>query len=134
MADFDGDISLQDPNAYTMVHVGGYFWRARVPGPAALKDVATVADSRSGDQLHAINSFLHAHLHPDDFAIAARRLLTPDDAFSTEDYIDLYRAAVTVGTARPFPQSSASRARRRSRGGSSARGSRSEGSVRRSKR
>lgn len=106
--DFDGDLAMLDPNAYTMVHVGEYFWRVKVPTPEALKALAEVPDLKGGEQIHAMNAFLQHHMHPDDFRLAVRRLLDPDDSFTAERYTDLYRQAVTVGTARPFRPSSGS--------------------------
>ena len=102
--DFLGDLMMLDPTAYHPVHVADYFWRVKVPGPAALQAVAEVAESKGGQQIHAINTFLRTYLHPDDFQYVMRRLLDPDDAFSEVDYMSLYREAVTVGTARPFRQ------------------------------
>lgn len=117
--DFDGDMVLLDPNAYTVIHVGDYFWRVKVPGPAALRAVAAVADAKGGEQIQAINAFLQAHLHPVDFPLVLRRLLDPDDPFTEAQYMDLYRQAVTVGTARPFQRSWASPGPPPSIGGSS---------------
>jgi hypothetical protein len=105
VADFEGDLALLDPNAYTVLHVGDYFWRVKPPAPTALKAVADVAEAKGGQQLHAINSFLQQHMHPEDFALVVRRLLAPDDPFTDAEYMDLYRETVTVGTARPFRQS-----------------------------
>lgn len=118
-ADFEGDMILMDPTAYTVVFVGDYFWRLKVPGCAALQDLATVAEAQGGAQIHAINAFLQRHLHPEDFALILRRLLNPDDTFNSEHYMDLYRQAVTAGTARPFRQWWASPALPHSAGGSS---------------
>lgn len=106
--DFDGDLALMEPDAYTLVHVGEYFWRIRVPAPEVLKHLSEVPDLTGAERIKAMNSFLQHHLHPEDFRLVVRRLLNPDDAFSAELYTDLYRQAVTVGTARPFRLSSAS--------------------------
>lgn len=134
MLDFAGDLALLNPNGYTMISVGDYFWRVKVPGPVALQRVADIAEAKGGAQIHAINAFLQEHLHPEDFHLVLRRLLNPDDTFTNNHYMDLYRQAVTVGTARPFRQLWASPAQQSSRGGSSARSSRSGGSRRRSRR
>lgn len=115
--DFDGDMVLLDPNAYTCIHVCDYFWRVKVPGPGALREVAAVADAKGGAQIQAINCFLQAHLHPEDFPLVLRRMLDPDDHFTDTHYMDLYRQAVTVGTARPFQRSWALPARPSPAGG-----------------
>lgn len=101
--DLEGDLSLLDPSGYSLVHVDDYFWRVRVPGPEALKEVANLPQS-GGAQLMAIGTFLQRYLHPDDFRRAIQCLLDPDSSFTGEHYYELYRAAVTVGTARPFRQ------------------------------
>lgn len=107
--DFEGDISLlSGTGGYTLVHVGDYFWRVRVPGPDALRDLNTIATASGGEQIKAINGFLQRHLHPDDFPRLLDRLMSPDDTFDAEQYMSLYRQAVTVGTARPFRLSSVS--------------------------
>lgn len=111
MLDFAGDLSMLTPDSYTCISVGDYFWRVKVPGPAALQRVADIAEAKGGAQIHAINAFLQEHLHPEDFQLVLRRLLTPDDTFTNDHYMDLYRQAVTVGTARPFQRSWASPAR-----------------------
>lgn len=123
MADLEGD--LLGTGAFQQVMVGGEFWRLRVPGPEALKILGLMPDAQGGEQIKLINSLLQMCLHPEDFQKALRRLLDPDSPFTTTDYMELYRRAATVGTARPFPQSSGSRAQRRSAGERSARSSRS---------
>lgn len=115
--DFEGDLTLMDPDAYTLVHVGDYFWRVKVPSPGVLKQLADIPDLTGGDRIKAMNIFLQRHLDPEDFRLVVRRLLNPDDAFSAEMYTDLYRQAVTVGTARPFRLSSVSPGRRSTAGG-----------------
>lgn len=109
--DFDGDLAMMSPDAYTLVQVEGYFWRIKIPTPEALKHLAGVPDLEGSEQIHAMNAFLQRHIHPDDFRLVLQRMLDPDDTFTAEHYTDLYRQAVTVGTARPFRLSSASPAR-----------------------
>lgn len=106
--DFEGDLVLQDPEAYALIHVGEYFWRVKVPSPQALKALAEVPDLKGGQRVKAMNAFLQHHMHPEDFRLAIRRLLDPDDAFNAVSYTELYRQTVTVGTARPFRLSSVS--------------------------
>jgi hypothetical protein len=134
VADFEGDLVLLDPNSYTPVHVRDFFWRVKPPGPAALQAVAAVADAKGGQQIHAINSFLQVHMHPEDFRHVIMRLLDPNDLFDDHDYMDLYRQAVTVGTARPFRQWWASLGPPPPAGASSARSSRSGASRHRARR
>jgi hypothetical protein len=132
--DFEGDMALADPAGYTLLHIADYFWRVKVPGTAALRDLAAVPDLKGGEQIKAMNAFLVRHMHPEDFRWAVQRLLDPDDVFSSEHYMDLYRQAVTVGTARPFRLSSDSHALRSIVGASFEPSWRSAGYHRRSRR
>jgi hypothetical protein len=134
LADFAGDLAMLDPTGYTTVHDGEHFWRVKVPGPVALQRVAEIADASGGQQILAINAFLRDHMHPEDFALILRRLLNPDDTFTNVHYMELYRQAVTVGTARPFRQLWASPAPPSTAGASSVRSSPSPVFLRRYQR
>lgn len=106
--DLRGDIALLDPAAWQVVHAGGRFWRTKMPTPSALGLLSEIVESRGGAQVSAINMFLASHMHPEDLMVVLDRMTDPDDEFSGSDYQDLYRAVVTVGTARPFQPSSVS--------------------------
>lgn len=106
--DLTGDIAALDPNAWQMVHVADRFWRVKMPTPNALGLLAEIIEQKGGAQLQAMNMFLSNHLHPDDMAEMLGKLTDPEDPFGAAEYQELYRATVTVGTARPFSQSSAS--------------------------
>lgn len=121
--DFAGDLALMTPGSYTMVYAGSQFWRVKVATPAELQDLAQVPELKGGAQIIAMNSFLQRHLHPEDFRLVIRRMLDPDDSFTAENYSEMYRLAVTVGTARPFLLSSASHERPSTAGASSVRSS-----------
>lgn len=125
--DLAGDITMADPNAWQVRHVGGLFWRLRPPQTTSLDLLARIAQSKGGAQLVLINEFLLLHLHPDDAASLVTRMVDPDDGFGTAEYQELYRAAVTVGTARPFGPWSRSLRWPPTAGGSSAPSSPSEG-------
>lgn len=105
-SDLGGDIASLDPNAWHLVHVADYFWRVKVPTPSALGLLSEILERRGGSQLQAINMFLANHMHPDDLSRMLLRMTDPDDEFGQTDYQELYRATVTVGTARPFSRSS----------------------------
>lgn len=112
----NGDIAAADPNAWHMVHVADYFWRVKIPTPSALGLLNEILDRRGGSQLQAINMFLSTHMHPDDLRRMLERMTDPDDEFGQSEYQELYRATVTVGTARPFSRSSVSSELRRTVG------------------
>ncbi len=118
-ADLEGD--LLGLSGYQQVEVGGSFWRLRTPPPEALKILGLMPEAKGGEQIKLMNSLIQLCLHPDDLAKVMRAMINPDSGFGTEQYMQLYRRAATTGTARPFPQSSGSRAQRRSRGARSAR-------------
>jgi hypothetical protein len=122
--DFDGDAAILGVGEHINVLVGGKMWRLKVPDTLALKLITDIHDAPGGQQIQLINAFLQRQLHPVDFQQVLRRLLNPDDTFTTDEYMELYRRAVTVGTARPFRRSSGSREQRRSHGERSARSSR----------
>lgn len=107
-SDLAGDVAAMDPNAWQLVHVAGVFWRVRVPTPSALGLLAEILETKGGAQVQTINMFLANHMHPDDLAVMLDRMTDPDDSFDASAYQELYRATVTVGTARPFSQSSPS--------------------------
>jgi hypothetical protein len=97
-----------DPNAWQVAHVAGEFWRIKPATPAAMAILSDILDLSGGAQIQAINAFLAEHLHVDDLQRMVDRMTDPDDTFGSDGgYQDLYRAAVTAGTARPFWQSSA---------------------------
>jgi hypothetical protein len=132
--DFTGDLALLDPAGVFPLVVGDAIWRVRRPGPEALKQVADVAEASGAAQLAAIHAFMVKHMVTEDFNRVVGRLLDPDDPFTAADYMELYRLAVTVGTARPFLLLSGLPARRSSPGGLSARSLPSRASRRRSRR
>jgi len=134
LPDFHGDISLLDANAYQPILLADDVWRVKVPLPSALADLSAIAEADGGAQIKAINGYLRKHMHPDDFQKVLRRLLGPDDPFSADDYMELYRLAVTRGTARPFQQSWGWPVPPPTAGASSARSSRSAASRHRSRR
>lgn len=86
-----------------MIRVAGSPWRVKVPTPSALgllheilsTDVLTA-------QLRAMSMYMAAHMDPGDLRILLERMGDPDDPLSATDYRELFRAAVRVGTARPF--------------------------------
>lgn len=101
--DLMADIANLDPNAWHVVIVRDTAWRVKVPSPTALGMVSEIGSLSGGARIQAISSYLQIHLHPDDLRQMLRRMLTPKDAFDANAWTELYRAAVTVGTARPFP-------------------------------
>ena len=106
-ADLAADAAaLLDPDAWQVVHAGGTFWRVRTATPAALALLSQLPDLKGGEQVTVINRFIGEHMHPDDFATLLERMVDPEDSFGADEYQDLYRQMVTVGTARPFWQSS----------------------------
>lgn len=116
--DLNADVIALDPNAWQLVHVAGYFWRVRPATPQAVAMLTAILETKGGAQVQAINTFLAAQLHPDDLRRMLERMMDPDDTgFDHDEYTELYRAAVTVGTARPFLQSSAFPELRLTRGG-----------------
>lgn len=110
MPDLHGDIAVAigDPDAWQLVHVAGMFWRVKVPTPNALGLLAEIQELKGGSQVQAINMFLANHLHPEDMSEMLARMTDPEDSFGAAEYQELYRATVTVGTARPFSRSSGS--------------------------
>lgn len=100
--DLSGDISALDPNAWQPVVADGRLWRAKIPSASSLGLLNEIIESRGGAQVKTINMFLAAHMHPDDMALMLERMIDPDDSFKSEEYMELYRAVVTLGTARPF--------------------------------
>lgn len=104
--DLRGDLTLADPNAYHPVLAGGTIWRCRIPSAAALEAVNDIMTLKGGAQIRAINNFLSSVLHPDDMRTMLRRMMNPSDPFDADAFTDLWRGAATVGTARPFRQSS----------------------------
>lgn len=109
-SDLAGDVAAMDPNAWQLVHVADTFWRVRQPTPSALGLLAEILETKGGAQVQTINMFLANHMHPDDLASMLDRMTDPDDSFGSTEYQELYRATVTVGTARPFSPSSPSSA------------------------
>lgn len=104
--DLSGDIAMLDPNAWQAVFVAGQVWRVKVPTPSALGLLGEILERKGGSQVQAINMFLAAHMHSDDLATMLTRMSDPDDSFGGDEYQELYRQTVTVGTARPFSRSS----------------------------
>lgn len=104
--DLGGDIAMLDPNAWQMVYVAEVFWRVKVPTPSALGLLGEILERKGGSQVQAINMFLSAHMHPDDLTTMLTRMSDPEDSFGADEYQELYRKTVTVGTARPFSRSS----------------------------
>lgn len=100
--DFSADVAALDPNAWHVVMVADTAWRVKVPSPSALELLADMASASGARRVKVLNGYLAAHLHPDDLVTMVMRMADPDDTFTSDDYISLYRAAVTVGTARPF--------------------------------
>lgn len=100
--DLGADVTAMDPDAWRVVMAGGMAWRAKVPSANAIGLLSEIIDSRGGTQIRTINMFLAAHLHAEDMARMLERMVAPDDSFGNADYQDLYRAVVTLGTARPF--------------------------------
>ena len=107
-----------DPDAWQLVHVADYFWRVKPARPEALGLLTAIVESKGGLQVQAINEFLARHMHADDLQRMLERMTDPDDDFGQTEYQELYRATVTLGTARPFLLSSLSPARRLIAGGS----------------
>ena len=105
-ADFRGSVAALDPDSWQTVLVAGTAWRVKIPGPSAIGLLADMATAKGGTRVKVINGFLAMHMHPDDLHAMLLRMSDPDGQFTQDDYIALYRAAVTLGTARPFPQSS----------------------------
>lgn len=119
--DLAGDISTADPNAWQVTFIGGAAWRLRIPTPADLGVLAEVATLKGGAQVDALNRFVLGHLHPDDVEPLLNHMADPDVAFGGDQFQELYRFAVTVGTARPFGPWSVSRQLLHSAGGPSGR-------------
>lgn len=126
--DFAGDITAADPHAWHAVLVGGSAWRLKLPTPAAMGLLAEAARSRGQAQVDAFNGFVLSHLHPDDVPALLMRMADPDDSFGGDEFRELYRLAVTVGTARPFAPWSVSAPQVSSPGGWYAPSSRFRGS------
>lgn len=106
--DLEADVTALDPDAWHLVHVADRFWRVKVPTPNAIGLLAEIIEQKGGAQLQAMNMFIAHHMHPDDLALMLMKMADPEDSFGAQDYQELYRATVTVGTARPFSRSSAS--------------------------
>lgn len=105
------------PGTWHTAFVGGMAWRLKVPLPSALGLLSEIIDTVGGAQVKVINGFMIMHMHPGDLETMLCRMLDPEDPFGGEEFIELYRAAVTVGTARPFSLSSTSAELRPTGGG-----------------
>lgn len=106
--DFYSDTVAMDPQGWHVEHIGGSFWRTRMPTPSAIGLLNEIMDRKGGSQVQSMNMFLAVHLHPDDLVTMVLRMIDPDDGFGTDEYQQIYRMVATIGTARPFSQSSAS--------------------------
>lgn len=98
------------------VLVAGQTWRFKVADPVAIALLAEIAELSGGPQLQATARLLRRQMHDDDFVRMVNRMSDPGDEFGHVELMELYRHAVTVGTARPFELSSASRERLRTAG------------------
>lgn len=107
-ADLAADTLSVTTDDWQVVHVCGEFWRVKTPSSSSLGLLAEIVDSKGAHQVKTVNMFLAAHMHPEDMARMLERMIDPEDVFGPTDYTELYRSAVTVGTARPFSRSSAS--------------------------
>lgn len=117
--DLRGDL-LAAEGAWVPIMAGGGVWRVRVPDASALAPLVDAHTAQGAQRVRLLSEFLVRQMHADDMAVLLNRMSDPDDPFDEVAYNELYRAAVTVGTARPFWQSSPSPAQRRITGGPSA--------------
>lgn len=103
--DLAGDIAMLDPNAWHPVLAGGAVWRVKIASPELIGQLAEIMTKGGGAQVTAINGYLGAVMHPGDLAAMMKRMMNPNDVFDGKAFQDLWRGAVTVGTARPFQRS-----------------------------
>jgi hypothetical protein len=105
IGDLHGDL-LAAEGGWATVVAGGATWRVRVPDAHSLGPLVEAQNASGGERIRSMSAFLVRQMHPEDMATLLDRMADPDDSFDEDDYQELYRAAVTVGTARPFWQSS----------------------------
>jgi hypothetical protein len=107
-ADFGGDLAAINEGLWMVVTVDGDAWRAKQGQTARLDQLVEAMETEGGEQVRAMLAYLGEHMHPEDLMRVISRLMDPDDPMDMGYFNRLWRAVVTVGTARPFPQLRAS--------------------------
>jgi hypothetical protein len=95
-----------EPHGWKSVHVGDFHFRVRSPQPEAIHVLSMAWSQHQKSERISTGTLMDLvarYTHPDDLAVALMAMADPDDGrFGTEEFHDLVKGIVTVGTARPF--------------------------------
>lgn len=101
--DLGGDIARLSAGEWQAVVVGDLVWRARPGSSRQIGDLVEALESEGSARILAMARYLIEHMERDDLVRLLLRLMDEDDTVVTTEYFyKLWRAIVTVGTARPF--------------------------------
>lgn len=110
-----------DPGGWKNVTVAGYPFRVKTPQPQAVSVLSFAWSQHQRNTAIAHETmvdFVTHHTHPDDLGAVLPRMADPDDeSFGMDEFTELVKQIVTVGTARPFLPWLALSTPRRTRGG-----------------